>query len=133
MPINKVLVVDEHALFRQGVCKTLGNDTTMEIVGQAGDEQDALAQARQLKPDLVLIDINGGHCGGPDAVGAIKCTLPDAKIVILGTHYQDELFFEAIKRGAEGFLNKGVHANVLLDTLKGMMTDQKYRQSERGQ
>ena len=121
MQPTKVLIVDDHALFRQGVRNTIEPQEDFEVVGEAEDGMEALAKARKLKPDLILMDIHMPHCNGLEAVSAIKRELPAVKIIMLTVHDEDENLFEAIKRGAEGFLSKKVRAKALLDSLRGVM------------
>jgi DNA-binding NarL/FixJ family response regulator len=121
MQPTKVLIVDDHALFRQGVRNSIELEEDIEVVGEAEDGTEALAKARELKPDLILMDISMPHCNGLEAVSAIKRELPDVKIIMLTVHDEDENLFEAIKRGAEGFLSKKVRAKALLDSLRGVM------------
>jgi DNA-binding NarL/FixJ family response regulator len=117
----KVLIVDDHALFRRGVRHTIEPEEDFEVVGEAEDGAEAMAKARELKPDLILMDINMPHCSGLEAVSAIKGELPDVKIIMLTVHNEDKNLFEAIKRGAGGFLSKNVRAKSLLDSLRGVM------------
>ena len=121
MQPTKVLIVDDHALFRQGVRNTIEPEEEFEVVGEAGDGAEALAKARELKPDLILMDIHMPHCSGLEAVGAIKGELPGVRIVMLTVHDGDENLFEAIRRGAEGFLSKNVRAKALLNSLRGVV------------
>ena len=121
MQPTKVLIVDDHALFRQGVRNTIEPQEEFEVVGEAEDGMEALAKARKLKPDLILMDINMPHCNGLEAVSAIKTELPGVKIIMLTVYDEDENLFQAIKRGAEGFLSKNVRAKALLDALRGVM------------
>ncbi|TEU16561.1 MAG: response regulator transcription factor [Anaerolineales bacterium] len=121
MQPTKVLIVDDHALFRQGVRNAIECQEEFEIVGEAGDGIEALAKARELKPDLILMDINMPHGNGLETVSAIKREWPGVKIIMLSVHDEDENLFEAIRRGAEGFLSKNVRANNLLDSLRDAM------------
>jgi two-component system nitrate/nitrite response regulator NarL len=121
MQPTKVLIVDDHALFRQGVRNTIEPEEDFEVVGEAEDGREAVAKARELKPDLILMDINMPGGDGLEAVGVIKETLPDVRIIMLTVHDEDENLFEAVKRGAEGFLSKDVRARALLDSLRGVM------------
>jgi DNA-binding NarL/FixJ family response regulator len=120
MQPTKVLIVDDHALFRQGVRNTIEPEKDFEVVGEAEDGREAMVKARELKPDLILMDINMPHCNGLEAVSAIKRELPRVKIVMLTVHDEGEGLFEAIKRGAEGFLSKRVRAKSLLGSLRGV-------------
>jgi DNA-binding NarL/FixJ family response regulator len=117
----KILIVDDHALFREGVRNAIDREEAFEVVGEAEDGTEALTKARELKPDLILMDINMPHCDGLEAVSAIKRELPGVRIIMLTVHDEDENLFEAVKRGAEGFLSKRVRVNALLDSLRGVM------------
>jgi two-component system nitrate/nitrite response regulator NarL len=121
MQPTKVLIVDDHALLRQGVRNTIEPQEDFEVVGEAEDGAEALAKAREMKPDLILMDISMPHGSGLEAVSAIKKELPDVKIIMLTVHDKEENLLEAIKRGAEGFLSKNVRAKALLDSLRGAM------------
>jgi two-component system NarL family response regulator len=119
--LTKVIIVDDHALFRQGVRNAVEPEEEFEVVGEAGDGIEALAKARELKPGLILMDINMPHCNGLEAVSAIKTEWPDIRIIMLTVHDEDENLFEAIRRGADGFLGKNVRAKDLLDSLRDVM------------
>jgi DNA-binding NarL/FixJ family response regulator len=121
MKPTKVLIVDDHDLFRQGVCNTIKAEEDFEVVGEAEDGTEALAKARELKPDLILMDIRMPQGDGLEAVSAIKKELADVRIVMLTVNDKDENLFEAIKRGAEGFLSKSLRAKDLLSSLRGVM------------
>jgi DNA-binding NarL/FixJ family response regulator len=114
----KVLIVDDHALFRRGVHNTIEPEEDFEVVGEAENGIQALAKARELKPDLILMDINMPQGHGLEAVRAIRRELPGVRIIMLTVHDQDENLFEAMKRGAWGFLTKNVRAEELLDSLR---------------
>jgi len=117
----KVLIVDDHALFRQGVRSAIEHEGDIQIVGEAENGAEALAKARKLNPDLILMDIHLPPGSGLEAVSAIKGALPKVKIIMLTVHEQDENLFEAIKLGAEGFLSKKVRAQALLRSVRGVM------------
>jgi DNA-binding NarL/FixJ family response regulator len=121
MQPTKVLIVDDHALFRQGVRNAIEREEEFEVVGEAGDGIEALDKARELQPDLILMDISMPHSDGLEAVSAIKREWPGMRIIMLTVHDEDENLFEAIKRGAEGFLSKKVRASNLLDSLRNAM------------
>jgi DNA-binding NarL/FixJ family response regulator len=121
MQPTKVFIVDDHALFRQGVRNAIEPEEDFEVVGEAGDGTEAVAKAKELKPDLILMDINMPHGNGLEAVSAIKKELPAVRIIMLTVHDQDENLFEAIRRGAAGFLSKDVRAKALLDSLRDVV------------
>jgi two-component system NarL family response regulator len=121
MQSTKVLIVDDHALFRQGVRNAIEPEEDFEVVGEAGDGTEAVAKAKELRPDLILMDINMPHGNGLEAVSAIKRELPAVRIIMLTVHDEDENLLEALKRGAKGFLSKRVRAKDLLDSLRDVM------------
>jgi DNA-binding NarL/FixJ family response regulator len=124
MQLTRVLLADDHILFRCGVRGAIEQEDDIKVVGEAGDGAEALAKALELKPDLILMDINMPHCDGLEAVSAIKGALPGVKIVMLTVYDQDECLFEAVKRGAEGFLSKNVRAGEILDSVRKVMQGQ---------
>ncbi len=101
----RVLLVDDHALFRDGIASLL-RAGGLEIVGQAGDGGDAVQQTRDLRPDLVLMDVNMPGVSGLDATRAIKTEMPGVKVVMLTVSDDDADLFEAIKSGADGYILK---------------------------
>jgi two-component system NarL family response regulator len=121
MEAAKVLIVDDHALFRHGVRTAIERAADLQVVGEATDGGEALAKARQLHPDLILMDISMPRCSGLEAVRAIKCELPGTKVIMLTVHCDRANLLEAIKSGAEGFLSKSVRAEVLLASLRAAL------------
>jgi len=90
-------------------------------VGEATDGGEALTKARQLHPDLILMDISMPHCSGLEAVRAIKGELPTTRVIMLTVHSDRASLLEAIKNGAEGFLSKNIRTEVLLASLRGAL------------
>jgi len=119
MPL-RVLLVDDHALFRRGVAATLAHRPGLQVVGEAGDGLEALERARELQPDLILMDISMPGCTGVQAVQAIKRELPAIKVVMLTVSDVDDDLFGAVRAGAEGYLLKDVGADELCDLLEGV-------------
>jgi DNA-binding NarL/FixJ family response regulator len=110
----RLLLVDDHALFRQSL-RVLLEASGYEVVGTAADGKEALQQARALRPDLVLMDIEMPLCDGLAATRLIKAELPEVKIVMLTVSASDEDLFEAIKSGASGYLLKSQDADRFLE------------------
>lgn len=121
MRATRVLLVDDHELFRRGVRNAIEYEADIEIVGEAEDGATAVAKARELMPDLILMDIDMPNGDGLEAVSAIKRELFDVKVIMLTVYDQNDHLFEAIKRGAEGFLNKNVRAQEILASVRGVM------------
>lgn len=121
MPQMRVLLVDDHALFREGLAGILSAHPDIEVVSEAEDGLEALVKAQELRPDLILMDVTMPGCDGLEATQLIKAALPDVKIVMLTMHDEDDKLFEAIRSGAEGYLLKGTTSQVLIAMLQGVM------------
>jgi len=118
-PIS-VLVVDDHALFRQGLVNLLSDFKEIRVIGEAADATEALCAARQLHPDLVLMDIRMPGWTAFAATRQIKRELPMTKIVILTASEEEKDLFEAIKAGAEGYILKDTRVEDLVRMLTGV-------------
>jgi len=115
----RLLIVDDQVLFREGLVGLLDRQTDFSVLGEAGDGEEAVALARELRPDLVLMDIRMPKMTGLDATRAIRRELPDTKIVILTVSDDDDDLFEAIKAGAIGYLLKNLKARALFERVRG--------------
>lgn len=120
MPTTRVLLADDHALFREGLSGILTAQPDFEIVGQAADGLEAVAKAKALKPDLILMDIKMPSCDGLEATRLIKTVLPDVKIVVLTVHEEDEKLFEAVRSGAEGYILKNTLPEDFMRLVRGV-------------
>lgn len=119
MSTLRILLADDHALFRDGIASLL-SAWGMEVVGQASDGAEAVVKAGLLHPDLILMDINMPGLDGLEATRQIKAQWPAIKIVMLTVSEEDEHLFEAIKRGAQGYLLKNIHSDEFGDLLRGL-------------
>lgn len=115
---TRMLLVDDHVLFREGLVSLLGSQPDMNVVAEAGSMREAIAKARETQPDLVLMDISLPDGSGLDATRAILAEMPSTKIVFLTMHEDDEQLFAAIRAGAMGYLLKNVRAAELLKRLR---------------
>ena len=104
----RVLVVDDHALFRRGLQMVLEQETDIDVVGEASDGAEALEKAIETVPDIVLMDVRMPKRGGIDACTSIKDAVPSAKIVMLTISDEEADLYEAIKAGASGYLLKEI-------------------------
>jgi two-component system, NarL family, nitrate/nitrite response regulator NarL len=117
----RILLVDDHVLFREGLVSLLETQPDLNVVGQAGSMRDALALIGKVLPDLVLMNITLPDGTGAEATRAILAERPETKIVVLTPHEEDDQLFEAIRAGAIGYLSKHVHTAELFKTLQGVM------------
>lgn len=115
----RVLLVDDHALFLEGLHNLL-LARGIDVVGTAADGVEALEQARALRPDVILMDIQMPRCSGLEATRQIKAELPEVKIVMLTVSADDDDLFAAIKGGASGYLLKNLKADRFFDLLSGV-------------
>jgi two-component system, NarL family, nitrate/nitrite response regulator NarL len=116
----RILLVDDHSLFRAGIASLLSSREDMEVVGEAQDGRQALDAARNLKPDLVLMDVHMPNLGGIEATRQIRAELPETRVVMLTVSDQDRDLFEAIKSGASGYLLKNLEPDELFGYLTGV-------------
>lgn len=121
MKPTRVLVADDHALFRKGVTGLLRGTEGFTVVGEAQDGRDAVAKALALLPDVVLMDVYMPGMDGLEAARRIKAALPSTKIVILTVSEEDQKLFGALKAGAHGYLLKNVEPAELFRTLRGVV------------
>lgn len=117
----RVLLVDDHVLFRKGLASLMALRPELEVVGEAGDGEEALAKARELKPDLVLMDINMPGRNGLEATRLIRADLPAVRVVMLTVSEQEEDLYEAIRAGAQGYLLKNLRPESLFEMIQDAM------------
>ncbi len=104
--IIRVLVVDDHVVVRQGIRALLATETDIEVVGEAENGQEAVAEAESLQPDVILMDLVMPEMDGIEAIGRITARQPEAQILVLTSFAADDKVFPAIKAGALGYLLK---------------------------
>jgi DNA-binding NarL/FixJ family response regulator len=123
--VIRVLCVDDHPLLREGIAALVGNQTDMQLVGEASNGREALEQFRTHRPDVVLMDLQMPEMGGIDAVSAIRGEFADARIIVLTTHAGDVQVTRALKAGARAYLLKSSMRKELLETIRVVHAGQK--------
>ena len=115
----RVLIVDDHEVVRRGVCSVLMRQPDVELCGEAVDGNDAVEQAQQLKPDVIVMDMSMPRLNGLEATRKIRSMLPDCEILILSQHDSPEMLRQALNAGARGYVVKSsIVRDLLLAILK---------------
>lgn len=125
MPI-KILIVDDHRLFRQGLCALFSGHSNIQVVGGAGNGHAAIKQAGKLQPDIVLMDINMPILNGIDATRQLKNAMPDVKIIALSMHSGREFVQKMFGAGSSGYLPKDCHFDELLEAVTIVYSGKSY-------
>jgi len=120
----RILIVDDHAVVRQGLRMFLSLDGELEIVGEAVDGRQAVALARQLQPDVVLMDLLMPVMDGVTAIGILRREVPEAEVVALTSVLEDNAVIGAIRAGAIGYLLKDTEADELIRAIKAAANGQ---------
>lgn len=106
--VIRVLIVDDHALYRRGLQMVLGTEEGIEIVGEAADGLEAVERAEELLPDVIVMDVGLPKRGGIDAARVIRQQVPSTRILMLTSSEEESNLFEAVRAGATGYLLKDV-------------------------
>lgn len=118
MPQIKLIIADDHRLFRQGlrqICETVG---AFEVIGEAENGEEAINMVKQLKPDIILMDIDMPILNGVQATKLITDNNLATKVIILTMHQQDHYVFDAIKAGARGYILKDADGTELIEAIQ---------------
>lgn len=116
----RILLADDHLLFRKGLAQLLDSQPDFQVIGEATNGLDAVAQTQSLQPDLVLMDINMPNSDGFEATRTIKARLPDVRIVMLTVSEDADDLKAAIQCGADGYLLKNLSPETLFQQLRGL-------------
>lgn len=116
----KVLIADDHAVVREGTRRILEQEPDMEVVGEAGDGEEAVNLAASLKPDVAIIDIAMPKLDGIEATKRIKATWPSINVLILSAYDDDQFIFSLLEAGAAGYLLKNIRSRELIDAIRAV-------------
>lgn len=123
MPI-RILVVDDHSVVRQGLKMFLGLDPELEVVGEAADGAEGVKRAKELKPDVVLMDLLMPVMDGITAIGILRRELPDTEVIALTSVLEDSSVIGAVRAGAIGYLLKDTESDELCRAIKAAAAGQ---------
>lgn len=116
----RILVADDHALFRKGITSVLSAYPNLKVVAEASNGEEAVNIAHEIIPDLILMDLSMPVMNGLEAIKKIKSDLPHIKIIILTISDDEADIFEGIRSGAQGYLIKNINENQLISIIKGV-------------
>ncbi len=116
----RVMCVDDHPIFREGLSAVLANDAGFELVAEAGTGEEAIEKFRACRPDVTLMDLRLPGISGTEAIAAIRAEFPDARIVVLTTETGDVPMQRTLNAGAKGYVLKGMAMSELLDIIRSV-------------
>jgi len=120
MQKQTVLVADDHSILREGLCALLSNAPDLEVIGEAENGRDAIEKARQLQPQLVVLDLSMPIMNGTEAIRFIKQRNPEIKIIALTVHKSEEYVRATLNAGADGYVLKDDSSNDLLTSIRNV-------------
>ncbi|ALC88619.1 LuxR family transcriptional regulator [Bacillus sp. FJAT-18017] len=120
----KLMLVDDHAVLRDGLKNILDLETDIEVVGEAVSGQDALVKVPEILPDVILMDINIPDKNGIEVTGIIKKEFPQIKVLVLTMFDHDEYFMSAIREGADGYLLKDAPSQHVVEAIRSVARGQ---------
>ncbi len=114
----RVVIIDDHQLFREGVKRILDFEATLEVVAEGDDGTQAVSLVRDYQPDVVIMDINMPMLNGVEATAQLIAEYPETKVIILSIHDDENYVTHALKSGAQGYLLKEMDAEQLIEAVK---------------
>ena len=122
----RVVIAEDHTLFRQGLKALLSLEPEFEVVGEAADGFQAIQCAKELKPDIILLDISMPRVDGMAAIREIKSVCPEAEVLILTVHKTEEHVLETLKSGASGYVLKDASHEEFLLAMRSVLQGKRY-------
>ena len=122
----RVLVADDHAIIREGLCIMLDNQPDMEVIGKAANGREAVRLVNERKPDVVVIDISMPELNGIEAIQQMLPRHPQMKVVVLSIHGTKPYVFRALKAGAKGYLMKETAGLEVVDAVRAVYRGERY-------
>ncbi len=125
MPV-KILMVDDHKIVREGLCALVNNEPDMEVIGQAQDGREAIRLTRELRPDVIVMDVNMPGMDGVDATRRIVKDFPEARIIALTMYPKKSFVTEMLSAGASGYILKDNAFTELVKAINAVMAGETY-------
>ena len=127
-PVSEVRIVlaDDHSLFREGLKRILNMEPGLRVVAECGDGETVLKLCRELRPDVVLLDINMPIASGVEAIESLFKEMPEVKVVILSIHDDESYVFETLRKGASGYLLKDMETETLIEAIRTVVAGHAY-------
>ena len=122
----RILLAEDHRILREGVSAIFRGEPELALVGEAEDGREAIAQARELQPDLVILDLSMPRINGLSALAEIKRVAPAARVLVMTVHRTEEYVFTAIEAGADGYLLKDASASELMLAVRSVLSGDRY-------
>jgi DNA-binding NarL/FixJ family response regulator len=116
----RVLVADDHPVVRHGLCTMLEIEDDIVVVGRAADGEEAVAQARDTQPDIILMDVQMPNVDGIEAMRRIRATDPEARVIVLTTYRDEDYIFPSLRAGARGYLLKDASREELAAAIRAV-------------
>ena len=123
---TRILIVDDHPVVRRGLAATLGGDPDFLVAGEAIDGDDAILKARELRPDLVLLDIALPGKNGLEVLKTLRAEMPRLAVLVLSTFPERQYALRCLRSGARGYLTKSSASEELLDAVRKVRQGGKY-------
>jgi DNA-binding NarL/FixJ family response regulator len=124
--VIRVLVVDDHPVVREGLVALLEDEPDFQVAGSAGSAEDALTLSAQLRPDVILLDLELPGMDGVDAIPRLAASTPEARILVLTAYDTDERVLGAVKAGARGYLLKGASGREIVQAIRAVHAGESY-------
>jgi DNA-binding NarL/FixJ family response regulator len=125
-PSLRVLIADDHESVRKGVCVILGTRGDIEVCGEASNGREAIDKAKELQPDLIILDITMPVLNGIDAAEVIRTALPHVPILFLSMHQSRQIVAEAKRIGVQGYVRKSEAATTLLNAVDAVLRNEPF-------
>ena len=122
----RILIADDHAIFRQGLATIINRDPEMQVIAQAENGEQAISLFKEHQPDVTLMDLRMPEVEGVAAIGAICAAIKSARIIVLTTYDSDEDIYRGLQAGAKGYLLKETEPDELLNAIRTVHRGQQY-------